>query len=318
MYQNPFINSDDNLRYFSYSYYLKQKYHTKVCKVPLDAGFTCPNRDGTKGYHGCAFCSARGSGDFVEKPQDHLFQQYEDGLKIMRRKWPDALGIAYFQAYSNTYASLDTLKKIYTPFIENKDIVELSIATRPDCLDDEKIEFFSLIQNTKPITIELGLQSIHDSTMDQLNRHHSSQELIDMVHKLKEKNIRVTLHIINGLPYETEEMMLTTAQEVAKLKVNGIKIHMLNILKNTALYQNYRNNEFTLLTLKEYVDIVVKQLEILPPDMVIERLTGDGLFDQLIAPAWIQKKTIVLNEITKLQKARNTWQGKNYHETDER
>ena len=312
MISNPFPYSDDNLRYHSYSYYLKHKYQHKVCKVPLDAGFTCPNRDGTKSTGGCRFCSARGSGDFVEDNSLALQKQYARGIAEMHRKWPGAYGIAYFQAYSNTYAPLDVLKKIYEPFRIRPDIAEIAIATRPDCLDAEKIAYFAQVNQDKPLTMELGLQSIHEETMQKMNRCHSAQELYDMVKILKENHIRTTLHIINGLPGENKEMMLETAKKVAELKADGIKIHMLNILKSAELYKDYQVSPFPLLSREEYVDIVVAQLELLPEEMVIERLTGDGLAEELIAPEWIRKKTIVLNEITKLQKKRDTYQGKAY------
>ena len=312
MYDNPFVYSDDNLRYHSYSYYLKHKYHHKTAKVPLDASFSCPNRDGSKGYGGCRFCSSSGSGDFVSDHTIGLMRQYDEGLKRMQAKWPDALGIAYFQAYSNTYAPLDDLKEIYTPFFEREDIAEISIATRPDCLDAEKIAWFSEMQKKKPLTVEMGLQSIHEKTMEKMNRQHTSEELYETVAQLKQASIRTTLHIINGLPEESAEMMLETAEKVAGLKADGIKIHMLNILKSSALYQDYLKEPFSLLSREEYVDIVVRQLELLPPEMVIERLTGDGMADELVKPQWIIKKTVVLNEISKLQKKRNTYQGKYY------
>lgn len=311
-FNNPFKYSDDNLRYHSFNYYLTHKYSHKVCKVPMDAGFTCPNRDGSKGHGGCRFCSHSGSGEFVQSPLDPLEKQFEDGLAIMHKKWPDAYGIAYFQAFSNTYAPISELEKIYTPFLNRDDIVEISIATRPDCLDEEKIALLARWNKQKPITIELGLQSIHDTTMDKMNRCHHADILIDCVKQLKENGLRVVLHIINGLPGEDETMMLLTAKAVADMKADGIKIHMLNVLNDAAILEEYTNKEFTLLTREEYVAIVVKQLEILPPEMVIERLTGDGMESQLVAPDWIKKKTIVLNEISKLQKALNSYQGKKY------
>lgn len=314
MYKNPFPYSDDNLRYHTYSYYLKHKYRQKVCKVPLNAGFTCPNRDGTKGFGGCRFCSESGSGEFVKDPLLPLEQQYEEGIAQMHHKWPDALGIAYFQAYSNTYGTLEHIKEILEPFAAREEIAEISIATRPDCLNEEKIAYLSELSKRKPLSVEMGLQSAHDSTMERMNRGHSAGELYEKVAMLKEKNIRTTLHIINGLPNETPEMMLETARKVAELQVDGIKIHMLNILKSSALYQDYKKEPFELLSLEEYVDIVVSQLEVLPPEMVIERVTGDGMEEELIAPLWIKKKTVVRNEIAKLQLKRDSYQGK-YYET---
>ena len=308
---NPFRYSDTNLRYHSYSYYLKDKYHQKVFKVPLNAGFTCPNRDGKCGVGGCRFCSSHGSGDIITT-NDDLQQQFKIGKDVMLKKWPNGKAIAYFQAFSNTYASLDHLKKVFQPFILDNDILELAIATRPDCLDTEKILYFSTINKIKPLTIELGLQSINDQTMRSMNRGHDHSCLYDVVNQLKLTDIRICVHIINGLPYETPEMMLATAKAVADMNVNGIKIHMLNILKDAQIAQDYLNGKINLLSEKEYIAIVIKQLELLPPEMVIERLTGDGLRNNLLAPLWILKKTVVLNDIAKEMVRLDTWQGKKY------
>lgn len=311
---NPFPFSDDNLRYHSYSYYLKHKYHQKVFKVPLDAGFTCPNRDGTCGINGCFYCGSKGSGDSITDTDD-LRIQFIEGKKTMLNKWPNGKAIAYFQAFSNTYASLDDLKKLYHPFIIDQNIVELAIATRPDCLDQEKIDYFSQMNKVKPITIELGLQSIHDKTMSKMNRGHDLNCLDEIVTKLRFANIRTCLHIINGLPEETFDMMIQTAKHVAKLKVDGIKIHMLHIIKDAVLASMYLTKPFDLLTKEAYVAIVIKQLEILPKEMVIERLTGDAIKENLIAPLWTLRKTSVLNDIAKEMVRQDTYQGK-YHETN--
>ncbi len=312
--KNPFLLSDDNLRYHTYSYYLKNKYHQKVFKIPLDAGFSCPNRDGTCGFGGCLFCSSRGSGDTIIRSND-IYEQFLAGKQMMMRKWPSGLAIAYFQAYTNNHASLTALKALYDPFVLDKSIVEIAIATRPDCLDDEKIAYFQALNKIKPITIELGLQSINDETMMKLNRGHDLNCLNITVKKLQQANIRVCLHIINGLPNENEEMMLTTAKHVARLNVDGIKIHMLHIIKNTKLAEIYGNNPFYLLSKNEYVDIVIKQLEFLPASMVIERVTGDALVSELIAPLWTSNKTIIRNDIAKEMVKRDTYQGK-YYETN--
>ncbi|MFA6662615.1 MAG: TIGR01212 family radical SAM protein [Bacilli bacterium] len=310
---NPFKYSDTNLRYHSYSYYLKNKYHQKVFKVPLNAGFTCPNRDGKCGVGGCLFCSSHGSGDQIIADDD-LQTQLKLGKELMLKKWPNGQVIAYFQAFSNTYASLDHLKSLFQPFIDDKSILELAIATRPDCLDTEKITYLNSITQIKPLTIELGLQSIHDQTMKKMNRGHDHACIEDIVSKLKTTDIRICLHIINGLPEESAEMMLATAKAVADMQVDGIKIHMLNILKDAPIATDFLNNKFKLLSEKEYIELVIKQLELLPPEMVIERLTGDGLKDHLIAPDWILRKTIVLNDIAKEMVNLDTWQGKRYQE----
>lgn len=316
MFNNPFINSNDNKRYYTMNYYLKNKYNTKVAKVPLNAGFTCPNRDGTKGVGGCTFCSSKGSGDSILSFTDDLKSQYKVGLERMRNKWPDCKGIAYFQAYSNTYASLEELKGIYDPFVDDEDVVGIAIATRADCLDDEKIEYFNSIANKKEIWLELGLQSIHEHTMDMCNRGHTTKEVIDILLKLKDTNIKSCIHIMNSLPYESKKDMMKTAYWLAKYHPDAIKIHMLHIIKDTKMADQFEKEKFQLMSLEEYVDIVVSQLEVLPENIIIERVTGDGIVSDLIEPTWAIKKTIVINEIDKLMVKRNTWQGKYYKNSE--
>ncbi len=315
MNQNPFNNSDTNLRYYSYSYYLKKTYGKKVYKVPLDAGFTCPNRDGTCGIGGCSFCSSEGSGEYAGNYQDDLNTQFEDASKQMERKWPNALKIAYFQAYTNTYASLDKLKEIYQPILDKKDLVAIAFATRPDCLDDDKISYFQSLTSNHDIWIELGLQTIHDKTALQTNRGHTYQTLKEVVEKLKKTDIKICLHIINGLYDENSSMMLQTAKEVARLNVDAIKIHMLHIMEDALIAKEYKKNPFNILSLEQYVSIVCDQLEVLPPNMIIQRLTGDAQEEKLITPKWTLKKTIVLNEIQKELVRRNSYQGKYYTST---
>ena len=312
MVKNPYIYSLDNKRYQTINYYLKTKYNQKVAKVPLNASFTCPNRDGTKSTGGCTFCSSKGSGDSILGFHEDLMTQYTIGLERMKSKWKDCIGFAYFQSFSNTYAPLETLKKIYDPFFFNKDIKGICIATRADCLDDEKIAYFNEMAKEKEVWIELGLQSIHEDTNRLINRAHSTKEVFDCIEKLKKTNILCCVHIMNSLPFETQEMMIETARQISIYKPDAIKIHMLHIIKDTKMEEMYRNNEFTLMTLEEYVETVVDQLEILPPDMIIERVTGDGMAKDLIAPLWTIKKTIVANEIDKLMVKRDTWQGKKY------
>lgn len=308
--KNLFPYSNDNKRYYTMNYYLKQKYGKKVAKVPLNAGFTCPNRDGTKSTGGCTFCSAMGSGDSILAFNDDLTRQYTIGLERMQKKWPDCLGIAYFQSYSNTYAPLPTLKNIYDPFFKMDNVVGIAIATRADCLNKETIDYLSAQADKKDIWIELGLQSIHENTMNHLNRQHSTKEVWDCLDYLKTTPIHTCIHIMNSLPYESEEDMIQTTIEVGLHHPDAIKIHMLHILKNTQLAKEYQEKQFHLMTIEEYVDVVVKQLELLPKDIIIERLTGDGLADDLIAPNWTIKKTIVLNEIDKQMVKYDTYQGK--------
>ncbi len=306
---NPYPYSNDNKRYQTINYYFRNTYHQKVAKIPLNAGFTCPNRDGTKGIGGCTFCSSMGSGDSILCFDDTLQKQYKEGLKRMQNKWPDCIGFAYFQSYSNTYAPLAILKKIYDPFFKNPDIPGVAIATRADCLSDEIIDYLN--HQDKEVWLELGLQSVHETTMEKCNRKHSTQIVFDWIDKLKSTNIKTCVHIINGLPNESKSDMLETVKQISKHNPDAIKIHMLHLIEGTQMAKEYEEHPFHILTLEEYVDIVVDQLELLPQEMIIERLTGDGIAKDLIKPKWTIKKTIVTNEIDKLMVKRNTWQGKN-------
>lgn len=308
--KNPFIYSNDNKRYHTFNYYLKNKYQAKVFKVPLDAGFTCPNRDGKVGYGGCSFCSALGSGDSVIH-NDDLMKQFDDGMNMMRNKWPQGKGMAYFQAYTNTYASIDRLKTIYEPFIHRDDVVAICIATRADCLDDENISYLNSLTQYKDVWVEVGLQTIHDETSKQLNRGHDYACFLEAITKLSKTNCKVCVHIINGLPNETKEMMLDTVKVIAKLPIHAVKIHMLHLLKNTKLAKEYEENPFHILTLEEYVEIVCEQLTYLPKEIILERLTGDGIASDLITPLWTIKKVCVLNEIDKYMATHNLYQGMN-------
>ncbi len=305
---NPYPYSNDNKRYQTINYYFRNKYHQKVAKIPLNAGFTCPNRDGFKGTGGCTFCSSMGSGDSILCFDDSLQKQYQEGLKRMQNKWPDCIGFAYFQSYSNTYAPLSILKKLYDPFFKDPNIPGVAIATRADCLNDEIIDYLN--QQDKEVWLELGLQSVHESTMERCNRKHSTQIVFDWLDKLKDTNIKTCVHIINGLPGETKQDMLETVKQIAKHPVDAIKIHMLHLIEGTQMAKEYEKEPFHILTLEEYDDIVVDQLELLPQEVIIERLTGDGIAKDLIEPKWTIKKTIVTNEIDKLMVKRNTWQGK--------
>ncbi|MDE8081985.1 TIGR01212 family radical SAM protein [Erysipelothrix rhusiopathiae] len=306
---NPYPYSLDNKRYQTYNYFTQKTYGQKAFKVSIDAGFTCPNRDGTCGSGGCNFCSARGSGDMILKNPD-LEKQIEHSQNIMLQKWPDAAKIAYFQAYSNTHDSLENLKKLYDPFFDDDRFVGIDIATRSDCLDDEKIAYFEAMSRKKDLTIEIGLQTIHPETSEWMNRGHDLESVTSCIQKLKAAGIRTCVHIINGFPQETPEMMLETADYLAKMHPEMVKIHMLHIIKGTKLGAEYQKNAFPLLSSDEYVDIVVKQIERLPEDIVIARLTGDGMADDLLAPLWTIRKIVVTNEIDKLMVKRNTWQGK--------
>lgn len=306
---NTFKFSNDNKRYHTFNYYLKNKYHNKVAKVSLNANFTCPNRDGTKGIGGCIFCSNSGSGDFAGNVKDSLEKQFDDVSVLLQKKWPNCKYIAYFQANSNTYGPVEKLRNCIEPFINKKDVVAISIATRPDCLEAKILEYLDSVNKRCDLWIELGLQTIHDKTAKLINRGHSYLEFIEGLNKLRRLNINVCVHIINGLPFETYEMMLTTAKEIGKLDIQALKIHMLYVIKNTKLHQMYQNNEFTMLNRDEYIDLVTEQLSYLPENIVIERLTGDGNVNDLIAPDWSIKKVTILNDIDKLMVKKNYVQG---------
>ena len=307
--QNPFKYSYNNKRYRTLDYFYKEKFGKKVAKISLNANFTCPNKDGTKGIGGCIYCSPSGSGDYAGNPKDDIITQFNDIKKVMDNKWKDTLYIGYFQANSNTYAPVEKLKELYEPILNQKDVVGLSIATRCDCLEDDVLDYLEELNKRTYLTVELGLQSIHDKTAKLINRCHTLEEFELGVKKLRDRGIDVVVHIINGLPNETEEMMLATAKYLNTLDIQGVKIHMLHIVKNTNLAKAYQISPFKILTKDEYIDIVVKQLELLNDKIVIHRLTGDPDQNELIEPTWTIKKIDVLNGIDKLMAKKNTYQG---------
>ncbi len=305
-----FKYSNDNKKYHTLNYYLKNKFGKKVFKVNLNADFTCPNRDGTKGYGGCIFCSSMGSGETAGDPKESLLNQFNQVKSQRLQKWPDAFYIGYFQAYSNTYAKLETLKDYYETILVQEDVVGLHIATRPDCISEEMIEYFSHLSKKCDFWIELGLQSSNDSTAKFLNRGHTFSEYENCVKKLRNANIKVCTHIINGIYNESEEDMIKTVKDVVRVGVDGLKIHMLHIIKGTALAKFYNENKYDLLTREQFVKVVCMQLEFIPENVVIFRIGGDAPQDMLIAPEWVNKKFITLNEIDKYQKIHNTFQGR--------
>ena len=300
----------NNLRYYTLDAFYKEKFNSKIAKVSLNCNFTCPNRDGTKGVGGCIYCSSLKSGDFAGDKEKDVVEQFNDIKLIMLKKWKDAKFIGYFQAGTNTYASVDKLKSVFEPILKLDNVVGLNIATRPDSITDECLDYLSDLNERTYLTIELGLQTIHDKTSELINRCHTLDEFKNMVLKLRERNINVVVHIINGLPYETKEMMLETVKYLNNLDIQGIKIHMLHILKNTKIAKMYEKEKFHILTKDEYIDIVVSQLELLRDDIVIHRITGDPKIDDLIEPTWLIKKFVVLNDILKEMKRRDTYQGK--------
>ena len=308
---NPFIYSDNNKRYHTLDYFYKHKFNSKVCKISLNAGFSCPNLDGTVGYGGCIYCSKLGSGEFAGNVKDNLLKQFDDVKKIYEKKWPNAKYIGYFQARTNTYAPINKLKDIYETILNNKDIIGLNIATRPDSISNECLDYLEKLNKKTYLTIELGLQTINDKTAKLINRCYKLDIFTKMVFELRKRNIAVVVHIINGLPYETKEDMINTVKYLNKLDIQGIKIHMLSVLKDTPLEIMYRSDKFHILNKDEYIDIVINQLENLRPEIVIHRITGDPKIEDLIEPNWLTKKFCVLNDIDKEMLKRKTYQGKN-------
>ncbi len=305
-----FTNTLDNKRYYTLNCYYKRKYNSKVFKVSLNANFTCPNKDGKVGYKGCIFCSKLGSGDFAGNYQKDLLTQFNEVRDVMLKKWPEAKYIGYFQANTNTYAPVSVLKEKFESIIKLDGVVGLNIATRSDAISDEVLDYLEDLNRRTDLTIELGLQSMHDETLKLINRGHDLQNFEECFNKLKKLGIKVVVHIINGLPGETKEMMIKTAKYLNRLGVDGIKIHMLHVIRDTDLADMYLNEHFHILTKEEYIDIVISQLEYLNSNIVIHRITGDPVKEDLIAPTWLLKKFCVLNDIDKEMVKRDTFQGK--------
>lgn len=301
----------DNKRYHTLNYYYKNKFGIKVFKVSLNGGFSCPNLDGTVGFGGCIYCSKSGSGEFGGDKGKSLTEQFYEMKDVVNKKHIPCKYIGYFQARTNTYANLDTLKKKYEEVLAIPEVIGLNIATRCDSISEECLDYLTELNKRTLLTIELGLQTIHESTSKLINRCHTLEQFDKMVYKLRERHINVVVHIINGLPYETEEMMMDTIRHINTLDVQGIKIHMLHIIKDTGMANLYLNEGFHILTKDEYIDIVIKQLEILNPKIIVNRITSDPDKDTLLEPVWLTEKCQLLNDIDKEMKKRNTYQGIN-------
>ena len=299
-----FKNTLDNKRYHTLNYFFKKKFGQKVFKVPLDINSTCPNQ----ASGGCIYCSNKSVASISDNSLD-ILEQFENGRKIMEQKWPDSLYIPYFQSGTNTYNDKNLVKGYVDKLLMIPKVVGIDIATRPDCLSDEWLDYLEDLNKKTFLIVELGLQSSNDNTLRFINRGHDSKTFKDAVDKLHERNIFVVAHIINGLPYETKEDMINTIKFVNDCKVDGIKIHMLYIAKNTQLASLYEKNKFHILTREEYIDIVCSQLRLLNEDVVVMRITGDPLLNELVAPEWLVKKFMVLNGIDQEMVKRNIYQG---------
>ena len=309
-----FKYSLDNKRYHTLNYHLKNKYHEKISKISLNAGFTCPNIDGTVGYGGCIYCSKSGSGEFGGNVNKTITEQFYEIKEKIDKKWPSNKYIAYFQAHTNTYAPLHILKQKYEEALAIPNVIGIAIATRADSITNETMDYLEELNKRTNLTIELGLQTIHEKTSKLINRCHTLEQFEKTVKELQKRKIEIVVHIINGLPYETKEMMIETVKYLNKLKINGIKIHMLNITKNTKIYEQYQKEKFHLLTKEEYIDIVTTELQYLDPKIVIHRITSDPDKEELIEPKWLIKKFCLLNDIDKYMKKNNIYQGQKISE----
>ena len=297
-------------RYYTLDFYLKERFGEKVAKVALNGNFSCPNRDGKISNKGCIFCSEKGSGDFAGDPKEDLLTQFNKIKEMTKGKWKNPKYIAYFQANTNTYGSMEKLHKLYDEAITlTDDVVCLSIATRPDCINEEICSYLGNLNKINPVWVELGLQTIHQETADYLNRGYTLDVFENAVNLLRKQNIEVIVHVINGLPNETNQMMLDTIKYLNSLDIQGIKIHSLFVLKNTILGYLYEKEPFKIMTLEEYSSLACEELAILRKDIVVHRIMGDAPKDLLIEPKWSIKKLVVMNEIDKLMKEKNYFQG---------
>ena len=308
------------MEYTSLSDYLKEKYNTKVYKLSLSSGCSCPNRDGKISTGGCIFCSEGGSGDFASSYNTDIEQQIIQAKSRVDQKISNKIPeserkyIAYFQAHTNTYAPVHILKQKYEEALAIPNVIGIAIATRADSITNETMDYLEELNKRTNLTIELGLQTIHEKTSKLINRCHTLEQFEKTVKELQKRKIEIVVHIINGLPYETKEMMIETVKYLNKLKINGIKIHMLNITKNTKIYEQYQKEKFHLLTKEEYIDIVTTELQYLDPKIVIHRITSDPDKEELIEPKWLIKKFCLLNDIDKYMKKNNIYQGQKISE----
>ena len=311
---NPYTFTDSNKRYYTYDYYLRRTFGGKCAKIPIDAGFTCPNIDGRCGVGGCIYCSGRGSGDFAAPEYLSISEQYKQTREKLSSKWRTDRCIAYFQAHTNTYAPLEALRQKFEEALVLDGVVGLNIATRADCIDEGIAEYLADIAERTVLTVELGLQTAHDGTAELINRGHSFADFVrgfELLRKASHK-INVCVHLIFGLPGESDEMMMETVDKVAALHPEQVKIHLLHVIRGTRLARMYEAGEYIPLEKEHYVRLVADAVERLPADVVIGRVTGDGMAESLLAPDWSRKKVSVINDIDKLLFERGTYQGYRY------
>lgn len=299
-------------RYHSLNYFLREKFGEKVFKISLDGGFSCPNRDGTISKGGCLFCSERGSGDFAGDREFSIKRQFQDVKTMMAKKWKAGKYIAYFQAYTNTYAPIEVLQKKYEEAISEEGVVALAIATRPDCLGEDVLDLLETINKKYYVWVELGLQTSKDEVAKKINRGYKLQVFEEAIEALKKRNIDFVVHSIFGLPGEKKEDMLKTVDYIAHTGAQGVKFHLLHLMKHTPLVKLYEEGELEFLSQEDYIEILCKSVEILPENMIIHRLTGDAPRELLIGPMWSLKKWEVLNAIDKAMVDNDVYQGKNF------
>ena len=300
---------ENGKRYNTLDGFFKRKFGSKVAKITLNGGFNCPNRDGTKSYGGCIYCSEKMSGDFAGNPSDSIRKQMDDGIERISTKWKNVKFMPYFQAGTNTYAPTEHLKLLYEEALAYDNIVGLSVATRPDCISDKTLEYLADINRRTFLTVELGLQSVFDATGDIINRQTTYAEFLDCYNRLSDKGIAVCVHLINGLPGETSEMMMESVRRVAALRPWSLKLHLLHVIRGTVCEKMLNEGLFETFEKDDYVKLICDQLEIVYPDTVIQRLTGDGVREELVSPLWSIKKFEVLNAIDKELVRRDSFQG---------
>ena len=305
-------SDDPNKRYHTWNYALRQQFGEKIFKVPIDGGFNCPNRDGTVAKGGCTFCSVSGSGDMIVAPSDPLPLQFQKEIQLMHQKWPTVdQYIVYFQNFTNTHAPVDVIRHRFEQVVNEKGVVGLSIGTRPDCLPDEVVNYLAELNERFYLWVELGLQTTFEETSAAINRAHDYQTYLDGVAKLRKHGIRVCTHLINGLPGETPAMMRENVRRtIQDSDIQGIKLHLLHLMTNTKMMRDYNEGRLQLMSKEAYVSVICDQLEMIPPEIVIHRLTGDAPFETIIGPMWSLKKWEVLNAIDAEMKRRNSYQGK--------
>ena len=313
---NPFPYSDDNKRYHTFNYYLKHRFHDKVFKVPLNAGFTCPNRDGRCGVGGCTFCSALGSGDYAGNVQDDLMTQFEKGFEMMARKWPNGKAMAYFQAYTNTYAKVEELRRMYEEALSVDKIVGIIIGTRPDCVSDELLDYLEELNGKTFLLVEFGIESANDKTLQRINRGHTFACTQDAFARVANRGIRTGGHVILGLPGENHEELMRQTTLISDLPLVTLKLHQLQLIKGTRMAFDYKQNPemFHLYGVDEYVDVVIDYVERLRPDIVLERFVSQSPKDLLIGPDWGIKNYEFTERLKLRLHERDTWQGKYYKE----